>query len=154
MRSEGEASRGDVMAHEQVSTVEETLQKTYEWIRDVKEISGRWDSTKAFKMLRAMLHVLRDRLTVDEAAHLGAQLPAMVRGFYYEGWKPAAHPSRIRSKEELWDAISEELNDPQVDPQQALEAVLTLLNHRITRGELDDIRAMLPPELRELWPST
>jgi len=35
--------------------------------------------------LSAVLHALRDRLTVSEAAQLGAQLPMLVRGFYYEG---------------------------------------------------------------------
>jgi uncharacterized protein (DUF2267 family) len=34
-----------------------------------------------------MLHALRDRLPPEIAVHLSAQLPMLVRGIYYEGWK-------------------------------------------------------------------
>jgi len=43
--------------------------------------------------VRAGLHALRDRLIPDEAVDLGAQLPMLVRGMHYEGWKPNATPS-------------------------------------------------------------
>ncbi|HEY5940705.1 MAG TPA: non-homologous end-joining DNA ligase [Gemmatimonadales bacterium] len=32
---------------------------------------------------------LRDRLTVEETAHPGAQLPMLIRGSYYAGWEPS-----------------------------------------------------------------
>jgi uncharacterized protein (DUF2267 family) len=31
-----------------------------------------------------VLHALRDRLTVEEASDLAAQLPMLIRGLYYE----------------------------------------------------------------------
>jgi uncharacterized protein (DUF2267 family) len=78
-----------------------TLQKTHLWLKDLAE-ELRWeDQHQAYLALRATLHALRDRLTVDEAAHLGAQLPVLIRGFYYEGWSPAGKPVRERHKEEF-----------------------------------------------------
>ena len=44
--------------------------------------------------MRATLHALRDRLTVEEAAQFAAQLPMLIRGFYYEGWNPTDKPVR------------------------------------------------------------
>ena len=59
--------------------------------------------------LRAVLHALRDRLPVAEAAHLGAQLPMLVRGFYYDCWKPAGAPVRINTTQEFCDGGAGEL---------------------------------------------
>jgi uncharacterized protein (DUF2267 family) len=68
----------------QPDVFEQTLQKTNEWLtRLATELAGD-DRQLAYRALRASLHALRDRLIVDEAAHLGAQLPLLVRGIYYE----------------------------------------------------------------------
>ncbi|WP_245322590.1 DUF2267 domain-containing protein [Mesorhizobium sp. WSM3882] len=43
------------------------------------------------RALIATLHALRNCLDRDEAVYMGAQLPALLRGFYYEGvasWPP------------------------------------------------------------------
>jgi len=42
------------------------------------------DERRAYNALRAVLHALRDRLTTEEIAQFGAQLPTFVRGVYYE----------------------------------------------------------------------
>ncbi len=65
-----------------------TVQKTNIWLNDLMKVLGWQDRHKAYLALRATLHALRDRLTVDEVAHFGAQLPMLMRGFYYEGWDP------------------------------------------------------------------
>jgi uncharacterized protein (DUF2267 family) len=35
----------------------------------------------------AILHTFRNYLTIDEAVHLAAQFPQLIRGMYYKGWK-------------------------------------------------------------------
>ena len=47
---------------------------------------------------------LRDRLPTDDSAHLAAQLPLIVRGAYYEQYRPSAQPQVIRSQEERANA--------------------------------------------------
>jgi uncharacterized protein (DUF2267 family) len=39
-----------------------------------------------------------------------------------------------------------------VDPEKAARAVFKVLAHRISQGEIADIRGLLPKELRALWP--
>ena len=41
-----------------------------------------------------MAAYLRDRLTVEAAAHFAAQLPDLIRGIFYAGWDPGAVPEK------------------------------------------------------------
>ncbi|SDE85025.1 Uncharacterized conserved protein [Thermus arciformis] len=41
---------------------------------------------------------------------------------------------------------------PAVDPEAAAQAVFKALAQKISEGELEDIRGLLPKEVRELWP--
>ena len=127
-------------------------QKTHEWLMELMAHTGRQDEQKAWQMLRAVLHILRDRLTIEQCAHLSAQLPMVIRGLYFEGWKPANQPLKIRNRPEFIHAVAGELDDhPEIDPNQAIEGVFRMLHHRISRGELNKIKKMLQPELQELW---
>ena len=129
-----------------------TLQTTNIWLKELMA-ELRWkDRHKAYMALKVSLHALRDRLTVAEAAHLGAQLPMLVRGFYYESWSPAK-PIKDRHKGEFAAHVKEHFkNDPDVDPEKVLCAVFRVLSRHVTEGEIEQVRHMLPPELRELWP--
>jgi uncharacterized protein (DUF2267 family) len=138
-----------------VESFDATLQKTHIWLNEVMD-ELRWnDRYKAYGALRATLHVLRDRLSVEEAAHLGAQLPMLIRGFYYEGWTPTGKPGKERHKEELLVPIREHFrNDPDIDPDQVARAVFRVLAKQVTAGEIGDVKSMLPKDLRALWPET
>lgn len=130
-----------------------TLQTTHLWLNDLMAELGWDDQHKAYVALRASLHTLRDRLTIAEVAHLGAQLPMLIRGFYYEGWTPAGKPVKERHKDAFVAHIQESLKqDEAIDPERIIRAVFKVLARRITAGEIEDILHILPPELRELWP--
>ena len=134
-----------------------TLQKTNSWLHDLMQALGWADRHKAYTALRATLHALRDRLSVEGVAQLGAQLPMLIRGFYYEGWDPTGKPLRIRQKEQFLARIELELRgderfDDLVPVERIAQAVFMLLAQRISAGEIEDIKHVMPAEIRELWP--
>jgi uncharacterized protein (DUF2267 family) len=129
-----------------------TVQQAHEWLHELRRTLGLNDEGKAFRVLRPVLHVLRDRLTVTEAVQLGAQLPVLVRGYYYEGWRPSGKPVHDRHLDEFLGHVQESLGkDDTLDSEEAVRAVFDLLSRRLSRGEIDDIWHSLPPEIRSLW---
>jgi uncharacterized protein (DUF2267 family) len=62
---------------------DKTLQTTNSWLDEFSEALGP-DRKLAWKVLSVVLHKLRDRMPVELAAHLGAELPLLVRGAYYD----------------------------------------------------------------------
>lgn len=140
------------MSHTGLEVFDTTLQKTHGWLNELMEGMG-WSSRhRAYEVLRAVLHGLRDRLTVDEAAHLGAELPLLVRGFYYEGWHPAGKPLKYRHKEEFIERIAKDC--PGLGAEEielAVGIVFRLLDDRVGGGEMAKVYRVLPAELRALW---
>ena len=130
-----------------------TVHQTNAWL---KAIMGRLDTDdrhRAYLALRTTLQALRDRLQPEVATHLGAQLPLLVRGLYYEDWHIAGTPTRERHKDEFLAPIAAAFRrDPEVDPEQVARAVLATLAESIDPGQVSKIVAVLPHELRELWP--
>jgi len=82
----------------ELAAIASTVQTTHEWLNELTVLLGWPDRHDAYQALRGVLHALRDRLSVDEAAALGAQLPMLVRGCYYEDWHPHGKPLKERKK--------------------------------------------------------
>ena len=132
---------------------ETTLHKTHRWLKELMQVLDWEDRHKAYLAMRASLHALRDRLTVEEVAQLGAQLPMLIRGFYYEGWDPTGKPVKERQKEQFLARIEQQFpDDERIDPEQVARAVFTVLANRVTEGEIEDVKEILPKELKTLWP--
>src|SRR2546427_11089799 len=130
-----------------------TLEKTHIWLRDLMEELDWEDEHKAYSALRVVLQTLRDRLTIEETAHLGAQLPMLVRGFYFEGWDPSGKPVKERHVEQLLARIAREFRrDDVLETERMARAVFALLKRRIADGEIEDVKSVLPDELKHLWP--
>src|SRR5918996_5613258 len=95
-----------------------TVHKTNSWLNELMEILGWHDKHRAYLALRVTLHALRDRLIVEEVAQLAAQLPMLVRGFYYEGWDPTGKPLKVRRKEQFLGLVEQELRGSErIDPE-------------------------------------
>lgn len=137
-----------------VQVFDTTVHLTNAWLKSIMEKAGWVDRQRAYLALRASLHALRDRLSIDQAAHLGAQLPMLVRGFYYEGWHPAGKPLKERHKDVFLAHIHEAFrNDPEIDPERVAKVVFAVIAEHISEGEKKNVLGSLPKELRELWPA-
>ena len=129
-----------------------TLQKTNIWLKDIMQELGWEDRHKAYVSLRTTLHALRDRLTLEETAQFGAQLPMLIRGLYYEGWTPTGKPDKVRHKADFLAPIRAYFQDDwDVEPEEVARAVLHVITTRVSAGEIEDIKLLLPKELKALW---
>ena len=136
-----------------LQTFDHTIHQTNTWLKELMDDLGP-DRQRAYDALRAVLHTLRDRLTVEEATDLGAQLPMLVRGIYYEGWNPAKTPEKLRSRDEFLSRVAERLaNVRPINPEDAARAVFGVLDRHVTAGETADVRGMLPQDVQSLWPA-
>ena len=137
------------MSVRSVDSVERSVRKTNEWLNDLTGELGSADEEAAWRILRAYLQVHRDRLTVEEAAHLAAQLPHVLRGVFYEGFDPSHQPEKIRDRDTFLARVAEraQLPDP-AEAEPVAAATTRVLRRRITEGELDDALSQLPKEIR------
>lgn len=131
----------------------ETLIETEQWIDDATHRLGWQDRSKVYAALIGTLHALRDSLPRDEAVYVGAQMPALLRGLYYEGWHPSARGT-AKTRDGFLERIHEAVHrDPGIDAEQVALAVFALLAARLPASELEDAKAATPKPLRSLWPS-
>jgi len=137
-----------------LSTFDTTLQISNTWLGEIMDKLVWQDRQRAYHALRAVLHALRDRLTVEESAHLSAQLPLLIRGIYYEGWRPSELPTKERSKEGFFQHIAQEFDSDTggADFEQITRTVFETVNSHVSPGEAGDVKGCLPAELKELWP--
>lgn len=136
-----------------IRSFERNIHTADSWVADMAEEMGE-SGDQAFGAMRAVLHALRDRLPHDESAHLAAQLPTMVRGVYYEGWRPSDTPERYHDVEEFLERVAAEARmSGCTEAAVATEATMCVLRRHVSDGELDDVLAVLPVPIRGLLDS-
>lgn len=134
-----------------------TLHKTNTWLKEIM-IAMDWDSReRAYSLLRAVFHALRDSLPQNEMVQLGAQLPTLLRGVYYEGWKPKWEPLRVKNIDEFYDLVrfqlksgSSKISNDQLE--RVVHVVMKTLTDHIGQGEMMDIKGALKKRLRKIVP--
>jgi len=137
-----------------LDTFDKTVQESNLWLKDIMERLESEDRHHAYSTLRAVLHALRDRIGSESAAHLGAQLPMLLRGLYYEGWDPTNKPTKERHEEAFVAHIARELpRAGEGEVEQGALAVLDVLSKHVDRGAAVKIATMFPQELRKFWPA-
>jgi uncharacterized protein (DUF2267 family) len=130
---------------------DKTLQTTNIWLDEIMEQVGP-DRQLAWKLLSIVLHKLRDRLQLGLAAHLGAQLPLLIRGVYYDQFEPAKMPVPCDSYEEFAEEVAEWLTDARpVNPDLAIRAVFATLLRHVSDGQIAKVVNALPKGVRQAW---
>lgn len=139
------------MSNTGLDVFDKTLQITNHWFNEIMEEVGP-NRQVAWKVLNAVLHKLRDRLTVDLAAHLGAQLPMLVRGAYYDQYEPSRQPERWSSMQEFIAEVNQAMSGIRpTDPRLAIAAVFGVLSRHLAEGQIVTVRDSLPKAVRSAW---
>ncbi len=132
---------------------DKTLQETNLWLKDLMQRINTEDRHLAYRILSTTLHAIRDRIGPENAVHLAAQLPMLIRGFYYEGWRPAGTPSKERHANDFLERVRKELDrGAEMDVDQAVRAVFEVMCDKLDSGEVEKLIRIFPEDLRKLWP--
>ena len=137
------------MSAQGLEVIDETVHLTHTWINELAERVGYASKRSALRLLRTVLHAVRDRVPEDEMAQFSAQLPILVRGIMFEGWQPKHTPKTTMDFQAL---VADAMRDTSEfrNPDDA-KYVFDLLNARISRGEVEDVRSCLPQDMRAYW---
>jgi uncharacterized protein (DUF2267 family) len=129
-----------------------TLQTTHIWLDEIIE-DLHTDRQTAWRVLGAVLRALRDRLPPGLSAHLSAELPLLVRGAYFEQWRPGEETLKLRSLAEFLERVSAGLaHGKPIGSLDAMRAVFAVLSRHLDSGQVVKVSHALPADVREFWP--
>lgn len=102
--------------------------KSQIWIREIQQQMDFINTDTSYRLLKAVLHALRDQMSLAEMAYFAGQLPLLLRGTFYEGWNPYMVNLSSFTKENFLQSVRKHL-ELIGKPQFELETgVLVALN--------------------------
>lgn len=135
-----------------LKVIDRAVESANVWINEVDYRTGWANKQRAYRLLRQVLHVIRDHLSVDEAVELGGQLPTLVRGIYYEGWNPSKTPTLVRDPDVFVAKVQEAFQtDPMDDAEAAIGAVIDVLDAHVSEGEMQHVKTTFTKKVRVLF---
>lgn len=140
-----------------ISSLNRSLQDAEAWLDELAEYPPFRSEQQAYAFFRAVIHSVRDRMNVGEAAHFASQMPTLVRGIDYEGWKPALAPNDERDRAEFLASVRASLGPGMpadaAPVEEGTRAVLAFLETKFDAGQIRHVREQMPGEVQALWPS-
>jgi len=137
------------MSRTGVDSLDRSIEKTNAWLADVASSMRTEDRRVAYKVTRSWLHTLRDRLPVQVAAHLAAQLPELLRGVFYEGWNPSRVPVKY-GRGEYAARFAREAQIHVAEAEGVGRLVTAAMSKHISAGAIAEAMAVLPADVRGL----
>ncbi|MCG5437303.1 DUF2267 domain-containing protein [Micromonospora foliorum] len=142
------------MADTMISAFESSLDKTNLILKDIENAYG-WPKDRrnqSYAALRTVLHLLRDRLPVNESVEFAQQLPVLVRGIYFDGWVPSDVPIKLNRDDFLYEVRQGFPYDAEGGAERVTQVVLDTLRRHVTQGEWQDVKDTMPKDLAMMMP--
>ncbi len=135
-----------------ITVFDTSVRESHEWFADVMRETG-LDEQRALSALRAVLHALRDEMTVRQSGRFASEMPALVRGLFFEGWDPS-RPAADHDLAGFLARVRAQLPaDDGFDYLGLTRAIIRVLERRMPVPSTQ-IKRALPKELRALWPTS
>jgi len=109
---------------------------------------------KAARILRAVLHALRDRIPPDDAVEFAQGLPMAIKGVYFDQYDISGTPVIIRTKNGFIDFIREkdgysDFSSPD-EVVLGLQAVFRVLERHMDWGQINQLKNQLNMDIVDL----
>ena len=121
-----------------------------------QEMSLANDTDKAGRILSSILHALRDVISTEESLNLISQFPMFLKAVYVNGWT-MKKKAKIKTMPEFIDLVRKydgvtSIHDFESDElaENYIDTTFILLRKYISLGELEDIRTVLPKDLKSM----
>ncbi len=135
-----------------LSQIDDTVHTTNAWLKQIMVACHWTERSDAYRALRMTLHALRDHLPIETSAHLSAQLPTLIRGVFFESWRPGRVDALERDVESFTEPIQEAFNHyPGVDAERVARAVFDTMRSHISEGEMRHVELALPRRIRRIF---
>ncbi|MEV0806812.1 DUF2267 domain-containing protein [Micromonospora sp. NPDC050200] len=142
------------MAEQLRAAFESSLEKTNIILKEIEQAYG-WPKeqrNQSYCALRTVLHLLRDRMPVQESVEFSAQLPVLVRGIYFDGWKPMDVPIKLNRDDFLLEVRRHFPYDVEGGTERVVQVVLDALSRHVTQGQWDEVKDTMPRDLQQMMP--
>lgn len=116
------------------------------------------DTIRAARKLKAVLHSLRNHLTVEESVQLLSQLPMFMKAIFVDKWTFHHKAKRIKHLDDFYKEVqntikeTSQLDFPHLnDASEATSVILFMLKRYVSEGEMEDIRSIMPKNLKVMF---
>jgi uncharacterized protein (DUF2267 family) len=130
-----------------VAALDHAVQSAQTWVHDVAHEFDTKDLEFAYRVLRAWLHTLRDRISVQASANFAAQLPDLIRGVFYAGWDPSAVPEKYNAHEYVL-RFARDATIGADDVGKAASATTAAALHHLPAAQIEKVFEQLPADIR------
>ncbi|MGB5820735.1 MAG: DUF2267 domain-containing protein [Saonia sp.] len=116
------------------------------------------DTEKAGRILTSVLYALREIIPMEESLQFIAQLPMFLKAAYVNGWTIKKKKPKIKRMEEFIALVKEfdgaaAINDYGYEDDLAekyINLTFIYLRKYVSLGEMEDIRDVLPKDLKSM----
>lgn len=116
------------------------------------------DTARAGRKLKAVLHAIRNHLTVEESVQMLSQLPLFLKSIFVDKWSIKATKNRVKHLDDFYKEVQDvnkqtsQLDFPHInDASEATEIVLHMLRRYVSPGEMEDMKAVMPKNLKVIF---
>jgi uncharacterized protein (DUF2267 family) len=108
----------------------------------------------AYRVLAAVLHALRDSVTVACGAQLAVGLPTVIKGVFFDRWDLTRLPAQDRGPDEFLERVAADagLHD-RAHAAIAVERVARLLRDKLGDPAVDEVLSGVRADVRSMFAS-
>lgn len=137
------------------------VQEANEFVKELSnELGHPEEHTQTIRLLRAVMHTIRDRIQMGESLDLISPLPMMLKALYVEQWKYHEKPPlNYKDMEGFKEAVKQEqarIGEQSFDWPEPTEELIkkvlgALRKHYISEGQAMHVMEQMPKEVQGIF---